>query len=85
MTGRIRFDIQEDFGETGADDISDLGHEVGHFFPLFRKQVLLQLRMNRPLRIDLSSLSAHEDAQKLHVPSGLFAWVLTRKMAANWT
>lgn len=68
MTGRIGLNTLKDFGEASSDDIRDFGHEVGHFFPFFRKQVLFQLRMDRPLRIDLSSLSADQDAQELHVP-----------------
>ena len=63
MTGRIRLNILENFRKASADDIGDFGHKVGDFFPFFREQVLFQLGMNRPLRIDLSSLSAHEDAQ----------------------
>lgn len=84
MTGRIRLNVLEHFRKATADDIGDFGHKVGHFFPFFRKQVLFQLRMNRPLRIDLSSLSAHEDAQKFHVPCRFFAWILTGRGAAYW-
>ena len=84
MTGRIRLNVLEDFGKASADNIGDFGHEVGHFFPFFRKQVLFQLRMDRPLRIDLSPLSTYEDAQKFHVPCRFVAWAFTCRVAAHW-
>ena len=68
MTRRYRLDIRQSFGEAIADDVGHLGHEILHFLPFSGEQVLLQLRVDRPLGFDLCPFSADEHAEQLHVP-----------------
>gem|GEM_PF-5382759 len=68
MARRDRLDIRQSFGEAIADDVCHLCHEIFHFLPFGRQQVLLQLRVDRPLGFDLYPFSADEHAEQFHVP-----------------
>ena len=46
-----------------ADDAGDLGHEIRHFSPFVRQQVLFKLGMNCPLGVYPSLFSADKDAE----------------------
>lgn len=51
-----------------ADDVGNLGHEFGHFCPFIRQQVLLELRMDGPLRINTRSFPTDEHSEQFNVP-----------------
>lgn len=61
-------DVGQSFCESLADEGGDFTHKVSDFLPLGWLQVLLQLRMDRPLRVNPSSRSAHENAEEFHIP-----------------
>lgn len=68
MARRDRLDIRKSFGEAITDDVGHLRHEILHFLPFGRQQVMLQLRVNRPLGFNLYPFSADEHAEQFHVP-----------------
>lgn len=63
MTGGSRFSLRQHFRKPMADDAGDLGHQIRHFFPFVRQQVLFKLGMNGPLGVYPSFLSADKDAE----------------------
>jgi len=75
MTGRGRFGLRENLGKPMADNVGGLGHEIRHFSPFVRQQVMLQLGVNRPLGIYLDPIPADEDADQLDFPRGLIGSV----------
>jgi len=68
VAGWFGISLREHLRKPCADDAGHLGHEIGYLLPFLRQKILLQLRMNRPLGIDLCSLSAHEHPKQLHIP-----------------
>ena len=63
MTGRRRLSLRKHFRKPMADDAGDLGHEIRHFSPLVRQQVLFKLGMNCPLGVYPSLFSTDKDAE----------------------
>ena len=61
--------FRQGFGKAIADDVGGFGHEVHHFLPFIGQQVLLQLRMDRPLGFNLRSLATDQHAEQFHVPA----------------
>lgn len=68
MARRHGIDVGQSFGESFTDEGGDFAHEVSDLLPLRRLQILFQLRMDGPLRVNPSSRSAHEDTEELHIP-----------------
>ena len=60
--------MRQDLRKAASDDGGHLFHEVGDFLPFVWQQILLELRMNRPLRLDLRALPAYQDAEQLDIP-----------------
>ena len=67
VAGRFGISLREHLRKPRPDDAGHLGHEVGHLLPFLRQKILFQLRMNRPLGIDLCSFSAHEHPKQFHI------------------
>ena len=75
MTGGSRLSLRKHFRKPMADDAGDFSHEIRHFSPFVRQQVMLQLGVNRPLGIYLDPIPADEDADQLDFPRGLIGSV----------
>ena len=67
VAGWFGVSLREHLRKPCADDAGHLGHEIGHLLPFLRQKILFQLGMNRPLGIDLCSLSAHEHPKQFHI------------------
>ena len=65
---RLWIGLRQDLGKALADDRGDLGHQVGDFLPFVRQQILFELRMNGPLRLNLGALPANQHAKQFDVP-----------------
>ena len=74
IAGWFGVSLREHLRKPRADDTGHLGHKIGHLSPFLRQQILFQLGMNRPLRIDLHPLSGHEYPKQFHIPAAGFGY-----------
>ena len=65
---RFGIGLRQDLGKAASDDGRNLRHEVADFLPFLRQQVLFELGMNGPLRLNLGAYSADLNAKELDVP-----------------
>lgn len=82
MAGSGRLGLQKYFRKPMANNVGGLGHEIRHFSPFVRQQVMLQLGVNRPLGVYLSSVPGDEDAEQFDVPCRWVGGVFTGRGSA---
>jgi hypothetical protein len=80
MTRGIRFHVREDLGKPVSDERRNLGHEIIDLFPFIGLQIVLELRMNGPLSIDLSPLAAHQHPKEFNVPARCLTGAVTGRI-----
>ena len=50
---RLRIGLGQYLGKPTSDNGRNLRHQIGDFLPFMRKQIHFELRMDRPLRLNL--------------------------------
>lgn len=65
---KLRISLGQDLGKASPDDGGHLCHQVGDFLPFMRQQILFELRVNGPLRLNLGTFPADENMKQLDVP-----------------
>jgi hypothetical protein len=67
VTRRILIGLRKNLRKAVPHDPGHFCHEIRHFLPFMGQQVDLQLRMNRPLSVDVRACSADQHAQELDI------------------
>lgn len=65
---RVWIGLRQNLGKAIADDSGHFPHEVSHFLPFVRQQILFELRMNGPLSLDPRAFSTNQYTKQFHVP-----------------